>query len=340
MQCHYCENCENSPAEPNNISRPETITSWYDQGTKRGRVPDDEGGHVYSPTCQVVTANTTRKNKASKIDKMGEKDPHEVFLSYEAIEKNITNAFDNVCFKTIILQSHDADTISAMACTCRRLRDLVRSYPVRTVLLYLRKKDAFLERVVTGPSFLWNSMKNWAEDHMPEDLRTPEIYMAAVQRKGNFIRYVPDGTRTHAMNLAAVRQCGEAIYYIPKAEHTFDIYLELVTYHGYELKRVPHDLRTIELCRPAVLNRGGALQYVPMGLRTPKLCDIAIKKDAKALQYVPLALRTPTRCANAIYNNNYLAAVWYIPHKLVRKVNNILAGRYLEKGETGFLLRD
>ena len=64
------------PAEPEDISRPEPTTSWHDQGTKRGRVPDDEGHHVYSPACQVVTTNATRKNKASKIDKVREKDPH------------------------------------------------------------------------------------------------------------------------------------------------------------------------------------------------------------------------------------------------------------------------
>jgi len=90
------------------------------------------------------------------------------------------------------------------------------------------------------PTFLEVS---FAVHYLPDELKTEEICLAAVQQNGKTLEFVPGALKTEALCLAAVQQDGVAI------------------------KFVPNELITEELCIAAVRNVSYALEYVPDALR-------------------------------------------------------------------------
>ena len=87
----------------------------------------------------------------------------------------------------------------------------------------------------------------WALYHVPNELRTPEICLAAVQHYGYELLYVPNEPNNRIMTpelcLVAVRHDAWALYF------------------------VPNELRTLEICVAAVQHNRVALQYVPTNMQ-------------------------------------------------------------------------
>ena len=51
--------------------------------------------------------------------------------------------------------------------------------------------------------------------HVPEELKTPEVCLAAVKNAGRALAFVPDALKTPDFCLAAVRSNGCALEYVP-----------------------------------------------------------------------------------------------------------------------------
>ena len=99
---------------------------------------------------------------------------------------------------------------------------------------------------------------------VPEALKTPELCLAAVSRRGETLNYVPEEKKTVELCQAAIRSNGQALAFVPGA------------------------LRTPELCMEAVCNRGWALEDVPEKVKTPRMCREALKRMQSA-DYMILA---------------------------------------------------
>ena len=83
----------------------------------------------------------------------------------------------------------------------------------------------------------------FAVQHLPNELKTEALCLAAVQQDGRTLAYVPDALKTETLCLAAVQQDGYTLQYVPDAQ------------------------KTEALCLAAAQQDGGALAYVPDALR-------------------------------------------------------------------------
>jgi hypothetical protein len=160
----------------------------------------------------------------------------------------------------------------------------------------------------------WNSLKFLPKDEVrklaewnlaivPEELRTPEICLAAVKQDGSALYYVPEKFKTPEIYRAAVNQNGLALKYVPEQFKTPEIYLAAVKQNGLALAYVPEELRTPEIYLAAVNQNGFALTYVTKELRTPEIYLDAVKHTGLALAHVPEQLRTPEMCLAAVKQN-------------------------------------
>ena len=103
---------------------------------------------------------------------------------------------------------------------------------------------------------------NWfkALQYVPEELKTKEICLAALQQDDWAFGYVPEEFKTQEICLAAVQKSGNAIEYVPEK------------------------LKTQEICLTAVQQDEDALEYVPEKLKKQVLAETkkpAAKKPAK-----------------------------------------------------------
>jgi tetratricopeptide (TPR) repeat protein len=132
---------------------------------------------------------------------------------------------------------------------------------------------------------------------VPEKLRTPAVYLAAVQNDGEALGLMPEALRTAEVCLAAVQQYGEALGSVPEALRTAEVCLAAVQRYGYAIQYVPEALRTPELCLAAVQQHYSALYHVPKALwKDAEFCIAAVvQQDAHALKYVPKALQAQVK---------------------------------------------
>jgi hypothetical protein len=128
---------------------------------------------------------------------------------------------------------------------------------------------------------------------VPENLKTPEICLIAVNNDGTSLKLVPEHLRTPEMCLIAVQKNGFTIQCVPKEHMTEALCIEAVNKYGRALKYVPEQFKTEAVCLEAVKQDGGALEYVPENLKTEKLrnscgaVNTEYKRGEKAMNYVP-----------------------------------------------------
>lgn len=129
---------------------------------------------------------------------------------------------------------------------------------------------------------------------VPEDARTPEICLAAVQEFGFALELVKD--QTPEICLAAVKN-DERVLHLVK-EQTPEICLAAVQKNGHALEYVRE--QTPEICMAAVQQNGLALTSVRK--QTPEICVAAIKQNVDAMEYVKKDLRDQVKAALAKEN--------------------------------------
>ncbi len=106
-------------------------------------------------------------------------------------------------------------------------------------------------------------------------------WIEAIQERNWTLQFVPEELRTKEMCLVAVEKDGMNLGDVPEELITPELCEIAVTQTGYALELVPEELRTIELCEVAVSNSGWALEFVPEEFKTLELCKYAIEDCLK-----------------------------------------------------------
>jgi hypothetical protein len=171
-------------------------------------------------------------------------------------------------------------------------------------------------------------------EFVPEELRTYEICLAAVQahphRSGCLLRFVPEELRTYEICLAAVQKDGFSLQFVPEKLRTYEICLAAVQAHphrsGCLLRFVPEELRTYEIYLAAVQKNAGVLQIVPeaVQMNNPAICLAAVQRNGMALQFVPEAVQmnNPAICLAAVQRRGM--ASLYVTEEFNTTANNAL----------------
>ena len=143
--------------------------------------------------------------------------------------------------------------------------------------------------------------------YVPEEFKTPEVCLAAVQNDGEALEYVPEELKTPELCLIAVQKYRQALRHVPEKLKTAELCLLAVQSDvgGPGIAYVPEALQTEELCLLAIRNDCLAFQDIPEKLKTAEICEAAINKDwsYSLLAYVPAALRTEELCLAAVERN-------------------------------------
>jgi Domain of unknown function (DUF4116) len=150
--------------------------------------------------------------------------------------------------------------------------------------------------------------------HVPEALRTDEMYRIAITQNGENFRMLPEHLRTEELCKIAVTQNGRALHYVPEALRTEDMCRLAVSQNGKALTWVPSDLRTEEICRIALAQDGGSLENVPPHFRETEFCKMAVAQNGWALHDVPEKLRTEEMCGIAVAQDGWVLI--YVPETL------------------------
>ena len=116
---------------------------------------------------------------------------------------------------------------------------------------------------------------------MPDLVKTPEVCLAVVYRKGTLLEYVPLPLRTRGLCIAAVRDDSDALAFVPDKYKTYDFYMELFTSKEYDRrdKDILDFTEDDRDFREAFDLKGGdtILRYVPECWKTAELCLAAVK---------------------------------------------------------------
>ena len=135
---------------------------------------------------------------------------------------------------------------------------------------------------------------------IPDDFRTEEICLAAVQEEGNELEFVPDKLKTEEICFEAVKKRSMALEFVPDKLKTEEICLEAVQKNAFALQYIPDKLKTMKICLAAVQQNGRALFHVPDKLKTAEIFLAAVQENGDVIQDVPDKLKTEEICLAAV----------------------------------------
>ena len=116
---------------------------------------------------------------------------------------------------------------------------------------------------------------------VPGSLLTPELCLAAV-RNECLLCLVPEDRRSADLCLAAVQADQFALKSVPRELRTPKLYLAAVQSFGCALKYVPEEFKTEALCAEAVRQHPASLEHMPEALLTATFCWEAVRLDGNA----------------------------------------------------------
>lgn len=130
---------------------------------------------------------------------------------------------------------------------------------------------------------------------IPYEERTLLLSMAALRAYGGNLCEVPENFRTAEVIMAALENNGLALEYVNPEKMTNRIIdTALLNSHGEAIKFIPEENRTREICMAAVELSGWMLHYVPDNLKDEEMCRNALKPspltgftDYKVLGLIP-----------------------------------------------------
>lgn len=151
----------------------------------------------------------------------------------------------------------------------------------------LDNKDLFIYNIKRHKSRHGYDYSEFRESNIPENLNNIEFYDLICSNCGSFLVYVPEDFKTENMCMNAVNNDPMAIRYVPEKFLSRALIISSISKNGICLQYIPINLRNIELCEIALNNNPLALRYVPLELITLDMCNEAVKKDMKSINYVP-----------------------------------------------------
>lgn len=208
-----------------------------------------------------------------------------------------------------------------------------------------RRTEALCEAAVKNDA--------WALSSVPDRLKTEQMCMDAVAKDGWVLEFVPQAIKTpqmcrEALNapLARLRENRSVLQFIPYADVCLEgmkkyrqegadmvglladiepeVIDERIALYGVQsdpscLMTLPERWKTETVCEAAVSSSIHALQYVPGALHTPDLYREAMENDPAAIQYFKPELLTREMCYEALYSNDDLRVLRYIPYKEIHE---------------------
>lgn len=141
-----------------------------------------------------------------------------------------------------------------------------------------------------------NSIKSSSKGNQGiTDASIKALSYAAVEKNGLNLQFVPNELRTLELCLMAIQQDVRAFEFVPPKIKTPEFCMILFQQSGYAdwsaLEFVPEELKTSKLCNRAIQQSGCALEFVPEELKTPELCLMAIEASCypyNEYAFVPL----------------------------------------------------
>jgi hypothetical protein len=128
--------------------------------------------------------------------------------------------------------------------------------------------NSHLEQINDSPLF----------NRIPEQFRTRELYLTAVQTSGQALLEVPAEfvTKDFIVDAVTEDQC-TVLLYVPDHLKTRDLYFEAVRKYRFAIKYTPKEFMTEEVCLSAVRGDGRAIEYVPRDLQNDAMFLAAIQ---------------------------------------------------------------
>ena len=191
---------------------------------------------------------------------------------------------------------------------------------IEAILPEMRTSDVYLAAVQADPRSI---------ERVPKDAQTLEICEVATQSDSLLICYC--AFQTEEMALRAIRDNVErkhhgsifndgvkydALLFVHIIVRTTRVYLAALNARcGCNMCDVPEVEQTPEFCMEAVRISGHNLSGVKPEVLSPELCEVAVRNAGRSLEHVPIDFRTEHLCDLAVRQDPY--AIAYVPAELV-----------------------
>lgn len=116
---------------------------------------------------------------------------------------------------------------------------------------------------------------------IPEQYRTYNTYIKAVQKNGLALKHVPVEHMTNELCELAIKQNGFAFRYLPEHMQTEDFALMAIKQNGLVLSIIPEELHSYEMYVHAVNNNSEAIDYVPDEIKHDVIDDVKRLQENK-----------------------------------------------------------
>jgi len=201
--------------------------------------------------------------------------------------------------------------INVVSFLCEHLWDIIPYHgaALRWLPDELKTRELYLAAVIQdGWALLWG----------PKALRTKEIYAVAVEQNPWLFEHVPNEFKTREMCVRVVARHGWCVKWVPDYFLTEEMCIDAVSQDAWTISRgawiLPARFRTMRVYISAVTQNGLVLPWVPDNLMTEELCLLAVTQNGMALQWVPESLKTVAVCRAAVRQNN--RAILSVPKHL------------------------
>lgn len=150
---------------------------------------------------------------------------------------------------------------------------------------------------------------------IPDEFKTPNIYLAAVKSRPHVFKCIPDDQKTAEMSLIAVKKGEVSLDTVPMQFRTEEICSEAIANSGCNLQYVPQEQKTEEICITTIRRYPSAIIYIPDELKTDEFYLKAIKNNPEILRYISSEIQAKAYCLDAV-EKFYLDAVKKNGHAL------------------------
>lgn len=141
-----------------------------------------------------------------------------------------------------------------------------------------------------------------AIQHISDDMWTEDVWIAVLKKDGMMLKHMPEEYRDEAMCMAALQGNGLAIKYVPEEVLTEEMCCLAVKNQGMLLRKLPEKFCTKKVYMATVQQDGQNLQFVPKERRDNDICLGAVKQNGFGLFHVPEDQKTAELCRIAVEN--------------------------------------
>jgi hypothetical protein len=174
-------------------------------------------------------------------------------------------------------------------------------------------------KMMQSDDFIWDLLRMDADliAAVDKERRTPEMYMAALEKSGMTLVHFPEEMITSEIAMKAVQNNGRALYFVPKEMITPDICRVALNNlpEGYEVHQIIGVVPFSEVCMEQ-LKKYDVEKAEPFGtfmlfgsmnerVMTQEIANLAVRLDSECFKMVPERLMTPEMCMEAIKKDWY-----------------------------------